>query len=81
MQLQLTKGDHEAERCATSIHRHQQPLPVTPTAEDPEVQDHEDISVSAVSSAMVVLTAVPPAAVPYVQYILEGDIFFTVWDV
>ena len=60
IRLQLTEDDHKdiralaekADRCAASIHRHQQLLPIAATGftEDPEFQEQEDISVSAVGS-------------------------------
>ena len=60
VRLQLTEDDHEdvraladkADRCAASIHRHQQPLPVyAATAEDFESsEDQSDCAVAAVGS-------------------------------
>ena len=61
VRLQLTKDDHEdvraladkADRCATSIHRHQQLLPVfATTADDTEDNDEQsDFTVAAVGSS------------------------------
>ena len=60
IQLQLTEDDHEdiralaekADRCAASIHCHQQPLPIAAAGftEDSEFQEQEDISISAIGS-------------------------------
>ena len=60
LRLQLTEDDHEdvraladkADRCAASIHRHQQPLPIfAATAEDYEdSEEQSDLSVAAVGS-------------------------------